>query len=347
MSANPHPACILIVEDNYLIAEEVGDLVRSFGYSVAGAAPSVAQGLAILDSQRVDGAVLDLDLGGNTSLPLCRALQARGVPFIFLSRYGRGTMVPTEFHATLHLDKPVDRRKLQSAVDSLFGPDSVSPLLGNQVIDGLPAEQRRVIAHHLHEVTLKKGDVLETKGHEVSRVYFPIDALISIFAGNSRGQGIEAASIGSNGMTAPSVLLDDAIALGDTVVQMAGRAHWLPVTVLRHLTERDPHLRRYLLCRISSALRDIMDTSLSTGRFTITERLARWLVHATHRVGSQRLIITHSTLAEILAVRRPSVTLGLQTIEGYGLIRSTRRVVLVRDLEGLTDLARLKSSSSS
>ena len=184
---------------------------------MAGAAPSVAQGLAILDRQRIDGAVLDLDLGGNTSIPLCRVLQARGVPFIFLSGYGPGTMVPTEFNAKLHLDKPVDRRKLQSAIDALVRPDSISPLVGNQVIDGLPAEQRRAITQHLQEAILKSGDVLEVKGHEVSRVYFPIDAMVSIFAGASRGQGIEAASIGSNGMTAPSVLLHDTIALGDTV----------------------------------------------------------------------------------------------------------------------------------
>ena len=89
-----------------------------------------------------------------------------------------------------------------------------------------------------------------------------------------------------------------------------------------------------------------MDASLSAGRLTVPERLARWLVHATHRVGSQRLIITHTALADILAVRRPSVTLGLQMLEGYGLIRSTRRVVMVRNPEGLTDLARLNGQSS-
>lgn len=420
MDSHPAPARILIVEDNYLIAEEVRDLIRSFGYSVAGAAPSVADGLEILEGQQIDGAVLDIDLGGHTSFRLCRALKERGIPFAFLSGYSaRNSMVPCEFSANLYLHKPVDPRQFKLALNAmlpppvepqvecrtlvrvetgigtlsgaeigtlgeveigtlagaeigtlagagigtpagagigtLIGSDGTMPqpgmplpgsrVLGNQVLDGLSAEQRRAIAPHLEEVTLRKGDLLDAEGQEVSRVYFPLDALISIFAGNSHGQGIEVASIGNNGMTALSILLDDTTAPGDTRVQMSGRAWSIAAPVLCQLAERDCHLRRYLLGRISLALRDFMDASLSAGRLTVVERLARWLVRATHRVGSPRLVITHSALADILAVRRPSVTLGLQMLEGYGLIRSTRRVVMVRNPEGLSDVARLNGQS--
>jgi CRP-like cAMP-binding protein len=216
---------------------------------------------------------------------------------------------------------------------------------GNEVLDGLSAEQHLALRGHLEEAVLKTGDLLDAEGQEVQRVYFPIDALISIFAGKSQGEGIEAASIGSNGMTAPSALLDDTIALGDTVVQLGGRAWWIPVSTLRQLAESDPDLRSHLLGRICQVLRDIMDTSLCAGRYSITQRLARWLVQATNSVGAQRLVITHAALAAILGVRRPSVTLGLQTIEGYGFIRSTRRTIVLRDPEGLADLARLNGRS--
>lgn len=374
MDSHPAPARILIVEDNYLIAEEVRDLVRRFGYSVAGAAPSVADGLEILEGEQIDGAVLDIDLGGHTSFRLCRALKDRGIPFAFLSGYSaRNSTVPSEFSANLYLDKPVDPRQFKLALNAmlpppaeaqvecstqvrgetgigpLIGSDGTMPgsrVLGNQVLDGLSAEQRRAIDPHLEEVVLRKGDLLDAEGQEVSRVYFPLDALISIFAGNSNGQGIEVASIGNNGMTALSILLADTTAPGDTRVQMSGRAWSIAAPVLIQLAERDCHLRRYLLGRISLALRDFMDASLSAGCLTVVERLARWLVRATHRVGSLRLVITHAALADILAVRRPSVTLGLQMLEGYGLIRSTRRVVMVGNLEGLTDLARLNGQGS-
>jgi CRP-like cAMP-binding protein len=242
----------------------------------------------------------------------------------------------------------LDPLSAESTTDTLLldpvGALATPPPLGNEILDGLGAEQQRVLRDHLEEIVLQTGDLLDAEGQEVSRVYFPVDALISIFAGKSCREGIEAASIGSNGMTAPSVLLDDPTALGDTVVQLGGRAWWVPVPILRQLADSDPELRSYLFGRIRQALRDIMDASVCAGRFTITERLARWLVQATHRVGAQRLAITHSALASILGVRRPSVTIGLQTIEGYGLIRSTRRSIVLRDLEGLSDLARLNGS---
>ena len=188
---------------------------------------------------------------------------------------------------------------------------------------------------------LKRGDLLAAKGHLVGHVYFPIDALASLFAGGEHEQRIEVISIGRKGLTAPNVVLGDTTALGDTVVQLGGRAWRISTTTLLQLSANDSHLRNYLMTHLCLALREIMDVCQSAGRLTITARLARWLARASGSVGSLQLSITHWALAEILAVRRPSVTLGLQLLEGYGLIRSTRRNIFVRDLDGLTALGRL------
>jgi CRP-like cAMP-binding protein len=262
-----------------------------------------------------------------------------------LPESGIGTPVVAEIgaHIGTHVDPLVAAEAITPSPGTLL---SGSRVLGNQVLDGLSDEQRRAIDPYLAEVVLEKGNLLDVEGREISRVYFPTGALISIFAGNSNGQGIEVASIGNNGMTAPSILLEDTTSPGDTIVQMGGHAWSIAAPMLRQLADSDCHLRRYLLGRINLTLREFMDVSLSAGRLTITVRLARWLVHATQRVGSQRLIITHAALADILAVRRPSITLGLQMLEGYGLIRSTRRVIMVRNPEGLTELARLNGQGS-
>ena len=81
----PRPR-ILIAEDNYLMATEVEEFVRGCGYAVAGAAPSVERGLALIAEGAPDGALLDIDLAGTPSFPMCRALIAKGVPFLFLTR---------------------------------------------------------------------------------------------------------------------------------------------------------------------------------------------------------------------------------------------------------------------
>ena len=76
------------------------------------------------------------------------------------------------------------------------------------------------------------------------------------------------------------------------------------------------------------------------GRATIVERLAHWLSQAVRRLDTRRLVITHDALAAVLGVRRPSVTTGLQSLEGRHLIRATRRAIVVLDLHGLAEVAR-------
>lgn len=64
----PRPR-ILIVEDSYLMADVLGDVVRGGGYEVAGATASIAGGLLAVEQDCLDGAVLDIDLGGRSSAP--------------------------------------------------------------------------------------------------------------------------------------------------------------------------------------------------------------------------------------------------------------------------------------
>src|SRR5215211_7900792 len=116
----PRPR-ILIAEDNYLMATEVEEFVRNCGYAVVGAAPSVERGLALIAKDAVDGAVLDIDLAGTPSFPMCRALAAKGVPFLFLTAYSANTVVPAEFSKAPHLSKPFVALTLQSALRSLVG----------------------------------------------------------------------------------------------------------------------------------------------------------------------------------------------------------------------------------
>jgi CRP-like cAMP-binding protein len=80
-------------------------------------------------------------------------------------------------------------------------------------------------------------------------------------------------------------------------------------------------------------------TALANARFTIGERLARWLLMSQDRLRSDDLPLKHAFLALMLGVRRSGVTDALHSIEGIGIIKATRANIRVLDRAGLEQLA--------
>ncbi|MGC1302554.1 MAG: response regulator [Caulobacteraceae bacterium] len=99
------PRRILVVEDQWLIADQTEQQLRAAGYDVVGPAATVAAALDLLDGEAVDAAVLDIHLNGETSFPIAQMLMERGVPFLFVSGFEAGDLPPA-FRACAHLRKP-------------------------------------------------------------------------------------------------------------------------------------------------------------------------------------------------------------------------------------------------
>src|SRR4051812_18956507 len=88
---SPQRLRVLVVEDNLLIAETICDLLEDHGCAVLGPVPDLQQGLNLLEGERPDGALLDINLSGTLSFPLAAALEGQGVPFVFMTGYDEGT----------------------------------------------------------------------------------------------------------------------------------------------------------------------------------------------------------------------------------------------------------------
>lgn len=79
---------ILVVEDEALVALQLEDMLYELGCIVIGPASRVGQALELLAAQRVDAAVLDLNVAGELVYPVAEMLEKRGIPFIFATGYG-------------------------------------------------------------------------------------------------------------------------------------------------------------------------------------------------------------------------------------------------------------------
>ncbi|MDA0675476.1 MAG: response regulator [Proteobacteria bacterium] len=96
---------VLVVEDEFLIADFIAETITGFGARVVGPVGSAAQARALLKDARIDGAVLDVRLDGHTSLPLADELLEAGIPVIFASGYG-ASLVPAKYDQVPLLNKP-------------------------------------------------------------------------------------------------------------------------------------------------------------------------------------------------------------------------------------------------
>jgi len=83
---------ILIVEDEFLIAMELASTLRKAGFQVIGPAASVAEAMHLIEHQRPDAAVLNVNLGGERVTPVAKLLRARSIPFVLASAYDEATL---------------------------------------------------------------------------------------------------------------------------------------------------------------------------------------------------------------------------------------------------------------
>ena len=110
---------VLIVEDNFVVADALKYLIEVYEGSVTAIAPSVERAVDALASTTVDVAVLDIDLKGKSVAPLTEHLRAVGIPFLFLTGYADAQLLPEHLRDRPRLDKPVEAERLVRTILSL------------------------------------------------------------------------------------------------------------------------------------------------------------------------------------------------------------------------------------
>ena len=331
---------ILVVEDSYPTALAVCDLVVKHGCDVAGMVGELDKGVAFARDNALDGAVIDIDLRGTASFPICEQLKKRDIPFVFLTGHAGPFRVPNEFRTAPWLHKPVDDRQLGVALAGLARPAVAPSSRSNLILERLGPDDWSALQPHLERVALSAGEVLIAANGEVKHLYFPTTGLISVFARNGRGKAVEVALIGREGATGVAPILGNTHSAGlESVVHVSGAAWRLAAGQLASLLQDRPGLRGELMAAVHAFIGEMSDTAVSMGSSTIEQRLARRLLMASLRLGNRELALTHEALARLLAVRRSGITVALHMLESRYVIRSRRNLVEILDYEGLVQAA--------
>ncbi|WP_298260372.1 response regulator [Bradyrhizobium sp.] len=111
-AASLHGRRILVVEDEYLLADDLRQTLEKLGVEVVGPVANVAQALKLLQSgDALDGAMLDVNLQGDSVFPVLDLLRERGVPFVLTTGYD-GWALPGPYADAPRCTKPLDMRRL-------------------------------------------------------------------------------------------------------------------------------------------------------------------------------------------------------------------------------------------
>ena len=113
---------ILLVEDEFAVAEATAWLLSSLGGDVVGPVGKLDRAVTLAAAEALDGALLDVNLNGAAVFPVADALAARGVPFVFSTGYD-SLDLPERFRAAPCLEKPHDPFQLERRLVAAFRRD--------------------------------------------------------------------------------------------------------------------------------------------------------------------------------------------------------------------------------
>jgi DNA-binding response OmpR family regulator len=113
-------AAIFLLEDEALIRMMIAGMVEELGHRVAAEAGNIHEGKKLAETAAFDLALLDVNVGGESILPVAEIIETRGVPFLFITGYGQDG-VPSPFGERLVLQKPFAITKLGDAIEAVLG----------------------------------------------------------------------------------------------------------------------------------------------------------------------------------------------------------------------------------
>jgi CRP-like cAMP-binding protein len=212
--------------------------------------------------------------------------------------------------------------------------DALPPEGRNAILEALGRalgkESRADLEGRLSEVELEADQLLSTEEEGVEGIYFPLSCLLCRLVSLPEGTSVKVSLVGSEGMAGISALADTSMSAFRTVVQLPGRALFLPRTEAHRFMDL-PRLGRIVFHYVHLLLRETSLTAACNRAHPAKQRLARWLLLIRDRAGRDEFPLTHESLSAMLGVRRESVTVSANELRNSGAIEYRRATVAIKD----------------
>jgi CRP-like cAMP-binding protein len=209
----------------------------------------------------------------------------------------------------------------------------------NLFLLALPEKESALLQPLLKSVDLDQGVVLSEPGELVTHVLFIESGMVSLMTAMQDGSAIESATLGREAIFGVLAALGAHRANTRAIMQIAGRAMQMRVADFRAAVDKSPYLRNLVLLSCELTLVQMQQTAACNALHSVERRFSRWILQVRDRTDSDEIELTHDFVAQMLAVRRPTVSLIAQELQSAGLIRYSRGRITILDREGLERVA--------
>jgi CRP-like cAMP-binding protein len=209
----------------------------------------------------------------------------------------------------------------------------------NLILASLSSADAAALKPHLRSEYLKQKRILYDAGDTIDTVYFPTSGIVSIVVALSTGETIEAAMIGKDGVVGAAAGLDARLSMSRAVVQLSGDTISCPIGVLKTAALQSNSFLSKLVRHEQMLFVQAQQSTACMAAHDVEARLCRWLLRARDLSGNDTLMFTQEYLADMLGVRRTSVTLVAHTLQRAGFIKYVRGKIELLDIAALIDTA--------
>jgi signal transduction histidine kinase len=218
---------------------------------------------------------------------------------------------------------------------------AISPrsLISNNLLDALPKDEYERLSPHLECVELRLREVLHEPDEIIRHAYFPINSVICLMALMESGGTVGVGIVGREGMIGLPLFLGGSTTSTQAVVQIEGSAMRIKAEVFRKACDESGILRDLLHHYTQALLTQTSQAAACSRLHKLKQGFARWLLAVHDRVDGDEFKITQELLAEIMGVRRASVTEAAIELQAEGVIDYTRGLIRVIDREALESAA--------
>jgi CRP-like cAMP-binding protein len=205
----------------------------------------------------------------------------------------------------------------------------------NGFLSALTADDFELVRPHLRTVDLTSDLVLVEVGETLKRAYLPHSGVISLVVKLAKGEHVQVAMVGRDSIFGSFSALGDPTALNAAVVLVPGIASTLDIDRLRAAADQSATFRATLTRHGLAVYAQIQQTAGCNVSHTVESRLGRCLMQTHDLSGSDKLVLTQESMAQMIGARRNSVSLVANTLQQANFIHYSRGHIEITDPDGL------------